>query len=208
MTSPVDEARWKVLRLTPRELLGLFQLGTYQVTEHPLPIDAVLVDVGAERDINYLGSERCIAVRLIVASAQFPSVSDGCEVPELPVTVVTRVPEPPTPSPTPPTPPPTPPTSKVNFGLWVGPVQSNNYTITEGTGTMNVVLGDNQFTMIHLQGLDAANLAGSFVKPPAWSSASRLRTLARWSILPLSGPRPLCKPNLTHDLGIVKKSRL
>lgn len=34
---------------------------------------------------------------------------------------------------------------------------------------MEITLGDNQQTTIHLHGLDAAGLAGSFVKAPLWA---------------------------------------
>lgn len=36
---------------------------------------------------------------------------------------------------------------------------------------MDINLGDNEFTTIHLEGLDAANNAGQFVSPPGWTCA-------------------------------------
>ncbi len=50
----------------------------------------------------------------------------------------------------------------------IGPLQPKRYVISEGTPAMDITLGDNQFTTVHLQGLDAANLAGKFVSPPKW----------------------------------------
>lgn len=70
----------------------------------------------------------------------------------------------------------------INFGLfgvkilgpttltvWLGPTLTRSFIISEGSKNVDITLGDNQFTTIHLKGLDAAGLAGAFVKPPVWA---------------------------------------
>lgn len=43
------------------------------------------------------------------------------------------------------------------------------YTIDQGTGPVNINLGDNQFTTIHLQAVDAAGLPSALTTPAAWT---------------------------------------
>ncbi len=57
----------------------------------------------------------------------------------------------------------------VTLTILLGPTLAKQVLVTEGTGPLDIGLGDNQFTTIHLQGLDAANQAGQFVNPPTWS---------------------------------------
>lgn len=69
----------------------------------------------------------------------------------------------------------------INFGVFrvrflrptavfvsLGPTLTRSYTVSEGTGPMDLNLGDNQFTTIHLTGVDAAKQAGRFTKAPSW----------------------------------------
>lgn len=53
----------------------------------------------------------------------------------------------------------------------VGPTVVKDVILTEGSGPMDINLGDNQFTTIHLEGLDAAQQAGMFQSPPKWVSS-------------------------------------
>lgn len=58
----------------------------------------------------------------------------------------------------------------ITLRVWIGPFGPKSYVITEGSSTtMDLNLGDNQFTTIHLQGLDAAQQAGTFRSPPQWT---------------------------------------
>lgn len=51
----------------------------------------------------------------------------------------------------------------------IGPTLATHVLLSEGSGPMDIALGDNQFTLVHLEGLDAAKQAGTFTKPPAWT---------------------------------------
>ncbi len=53
--------------------------------------------------------------------------------------------------------------------IWLGPTLEKTFSISEGTGPVDINLGDNQECDITLQGLDAAGLVGQFVKPPVWT---------------------------------------
>ncbi len=79
----------------------------------------------------------------------------------------------------------------INFGIFkvkiirplkiilsLGPTATRSITFDEGTGPVDISLGDNQFTNIHLSGLDAAGLAGQFVNPPVWVTADPTILLA------------------------------
>ncbi len=51
----------------------------------------------------------------------------------------------------------------------LGPTLWKSITLFEGTENVQIQLGDNQFTTIHVTGLDPAGLPGVFAHPPAWS---------------------------------------
>ena len=51
----------------------------------------------------------------------------------------------------------------------IGPYVTKTILTTEGTGPVDIHLGDNQFTTIHLHGLDALNVEGHFTSPPQWT---------------------------------------
>ncbi len=55
------------------------------------------------------------------------------------------------------------------FQIYVGPFLVREIFVTQEPEAVDINLGDNQFTTLHVQGLDAAGSPRAFIAPPAWT---------------------------------------